>query len=103
MIEVKIKVSDIDYGSAADVLLPVLLEKLSGNADPLTAGLLAKLKGLSGGAAKAALSFFPQDIKDELAVTCMNHYNDEISRIMVSFAEQKGIGLQVSSVEVVKG
>lgn len=102
MIEMKIKVSDIDYGSAADVLLPMLLEKLSSSADPLTASLLGKLKGLSGGAAKAALSFLPQDVKDELAVACLNHYSDEISRIMVSFAEQKGIGLQVSGVEVEK-
>lgn len=102
MIEVKIKVNDIDYGSAADVLLPVLLEKLSRSADPLTAGLLVKLKGLSGSAAKAALNFLPQDVKDELAVACLNHYNDEISRIMVSFAEKKGIGLQVSGVEVAK-
>lgn len=102
MIEVKIKVTDIDYGSAADVLLPVLLDKLSDSADPLTAGLLAKLKGLSGGAAKAALRFLPQDVKDELAVACLNRYNDEISRIMVNFAEKKGIGLQLGGVEVVK-
>lgn len=103
MIEVKIKISEVDYGSAADVLLPVLLEKLSCSADPLTAGLLAKLKGLSGSAAKAALNILPQDVKDELAVACLNHYNDEISRMMVNFVEQKGIGLQVSGVEVVKG
>lgn len=102
MIEVKIKVSEIDYGAAADVLLPVLLDKLSASADPLTAGLLGKLKGLSGGAAKAALSFLPQDMKDELAVACLNHYSNDISRIMVNFAEQKGIGLQVSGVEVAK-
>lgn len=102
MIEVKIKVSDIDYGAAADVLLPVLLDKLSASADPLTASLLTKIKGLSGSAAKAALSFLPQDTKDELAVACLNHYSDDISRIMVNFAEQKGIGLQVSGVEVVK-
>ncbi len=102
MIEVKIKISDIDYGAAADVLLPILLDKLSTSADPLTAGLLPKLKGLSGSAAKAALSFLPQDVKDELAVACLNHYSGEISRMMVNLAENKGISLQVSGVEVAK-
>ena len=102
MIEVKIKVSDIDYGAAADVLLPVLLDKLSASANPFTAGLLTKLKGLSGSAAKAALSILPQDVKDELAVACLNHYSDGISQSMVNFVEQKGIGLQISGVGVSK-
>ena len=82
--------------------MPVLLDKLSASTNPLTTGLLTKMKGLSGGAAKAALSVLPQDMKDELAVACLNHYSDDISRIMVNFAEQKGIGLQIGGVEVSK-
>lgn len=102
MIEVKIKIKEVDYGTAADVLLPILLDKLSVSANPITANLLGKIKGMSGNAAKAALSMLSQDVKDELAVACLNHYSDEISSLMIDLAQKKGINVQVEGVEVVK-
>ena len=100
MIEVKIKISEVDYGAAIDVLMPVLLDKLSSSSSPIVKILLGKLKGMSGPAAKAALDMLPQETKDELAAACLNHYNEEISKLMVNVAQQKGIKVQVESVEV---
>lgn len=100
MIEVKIKISEVDYGAAIDVLMPVLLNKLSSSSSPIIKILLGKLKGMSGPAAKAALDMLPQETKDELAAACLNHYSGEISKLMVNVAQQKGINVQVESVEV---
>jgi len=100
MIEIKIKIKEVDYGAAADALLPILLDKLSTSSSPIVKILLGKLKGMSGPAAKAALDMLPQETKDELAVTCLNHYRGEISKLLVSMAQQKGIKVQVENVEV---
>lgn len=100
MIEVKIKISEVDYGAAIDVLMPVLLDKLSDSSSPIVKILVGKLKGMSGPAAKAALDMLPQETKDELAAACLNHYSEEISKLMVSVAQQKGIKVQVEGVEV---
>lgn len=99
--EVKIKVSEVNYGAAVDVLMPVLLEKLSASSNPIMKIMLGKLKGLSGPAAKAALDMLPQETKDELAAACLNHYSEEIAKLVVNLAEKKGIDVQVDSVEVV--
>lgn len=100
MIEVKIKINEVDYGAAVDALMPVLLDKLSGSSNPIVKLLLGKLKSLSGPAAKAALDALPQETKDELAVACLNHYSGEISRLMVDMAQKKDIRVQVEGVEV---
>lgn len=100
MIEVKIKVSEVDYSAAVDVLMPVLQDKLSTSANPIISLVLGKTKGLPAKAAKAALDVLPQETKDELAVACLNHYSEEIAKLMASMAQQKGIKVQVDGVEV---
>lgn len=100
MIEVKIKISDVDYSAAVDVLMPVLLDKLSGTSNPIVSLVLGKAKGLPANAAKAALDVLPQETKDELAAACLNHYSEEIAKLMASMVMQKGIKIQVDSVEV---
>jgi len=100
MIEVKIKISDVDYSAAVDVLMPVLRDKLSVTGNPIFSLVLGKAKGLPANAAKAALDVLPQETKDELAAACLNHYSEEIAKLMASMAMQKGIKIQVDGVEV---
>lgn len=100
-IEVKIIVSDVDYSGAVDVLLPILLEKVSANPNyTFLSSIVKKAEKLPAAAAKAALNALPQDTKDELAAVCLNYYGDDISRILISMAEQKNIYLKVQKVEV---
>lgn len=100
MIEVKIKISEVDYSAAVDVLMPVLLDKLSTSANPIVSLVLGKAKGLPASTAKAALDMLPQETKDELAAACLNHYSEEIAKLMTDMAQQKGITVRVEGVEV---
>ena len=100
MIDVKIKISEVDYAAAMDVLMPVLVDKLAASANPIAAIVLGKAKGLSTSAEKAALEVLPQETKDELAVACLNHYSEEISKLMVDMALRKNIKVQVEGVEI---
>lgn len=101
MIDIKVSVGDVDYEAALDTLLPVLIEHLSKKSEnSLLSSLLSKTKGISAAAAKAALKTLPQDTKDELAVVCLNHYKEDMARMLTELAGQKGIALKIQSVEV---
>ena len=99
MIEMTLKIQDVDYAAAVDVLIPVLLEKLSSFPGPIPLLLLGRTKGLPATAAKAALDVLPKGTKEELAAACLNHYSDEVVQAIESLAVQKGIRLNVESVE----
>lgn len=97
MIEMTLKIQDVDYASAVDVLMPVLLDKLS---VPIPSFLLGKTKGLPSSAAKAALDVLPKSVKDEMAAACLNHYSGEVVQAIESLAARKDIRLSVESVAV---
>lgn len=97
--EIKIMISDIDYIAAIDILAPALADKLSGCSNPVAALAFGRAKDLSVAAAKAALKALPQNTRDELAAVCLNHYREEISRLIVSMAARQSLSLKVQGIE----
>ena len=90
MIDIKISVSNVDYEAALDTLLPVLLEHLSKKTEnAFLSSILSKTTGVSLIAAKAALKALPQDTKDDLAAACLNHYKEDIQRLLTEASKQK--------------
>ncbi|WP_195975947.1 hypothetical protein [Hydrogeniiclostridium mannosilyticum] len=101
MIDIKISVSNVDYEAALDTLLPVLLEHLSKKTEnAFLSSILSKTKGVSSIAVKAALKTLPQDTRDDLAVACLNHYKDDIQRLLTEASKQKGIALQIDGINI---
>ena len=101
MIEIKMKVDEVDYERALETLLPLLAEHFSSKTDnALISGILSKTKGLPVAAVKAMLKTFPQETKDERAVFCLNYYGENISHMLTDTLEKQGISLKVQSVEV---
>ena len=101
MIDIKISVSNVDYEAALDTLLPVLLEHLSKKTEnAFLSSILSKTKGVSSIATKAALKTLPQDTRDDLAVSCLNHYKDDIQRLLTEVSKQKGIALQIDGINI---
>ena len=100
MIEIKLQISEVDYASASDSILPVLLERLPLPDNAIAAAALKKIRKLPVGAAHAALKILPQKTKDELAAACVNHYREQLSEKAVSMAGQKGVSLKVDGIQV---
>ena len=98
MIEIKIKIDEVDYDSAVSTLIPMLLKKQARN-NPIFE-VLKKIEGLPVGAAKAALKVLPRDTKDELAVACLNNYSENISKELVKLLGKNGIRLKVQGIHV---
>lgn len=99
MMEVKIKVSDVDYAAAIDALLPVLADKLSSCSNPIAALAFGKAKSFSTSAAKAALHTLPEKVKDDLAAACLNHYSGDLSQVISDIANRQNIPLKVHNIE----
>lgn len=101
MIELNIKIKDVDYGAAVESFLPMTIEKIAGKEET---GILAKLLGknssLSTSVAKAALSVIPQNKKDEIAIAIIEKYKEEITKNLVSYAAEQGLILQVQEIGI---
>lgn len=93
MIELKIDISDLDYGALAELLLPYMTQQ-SGGADANS-----RLTGIIGlGAAKALLAKMPAEKKDELLARYVNKNTERINKLIGDAAEAKGIKITVSNV-----
>lgn len=101
MIEIKIKVSDADYGTAIEAYLPVVMEKMSEKED---AGFITRMVGknssLSTAVIKAALSVMPQSKKDEIAVACLERYKEDITKNILDFAKDKGLSFRLEDIQI---
>ncbi len=101
MIEMKIQISDTDYGAAIEAFLPVIIEKMSEKEE---AGFISKMIGknssLPASVIKAALSVMPQSTKDEIAVACLDRFKEDISKMILDFAKDKGLNFHLENIQI---
>lgn len=103
MLELKIDISELDYGSIAQQALPVVLERLrASKGDSKIIQLLQGLGHLPSDAVKMMLSAMPQDTKDAIALAFLNSYKDELAEQINKFAAQKGVQLTIAGIEASK-
>lgn len=99
MLEFKISVSDLDYGAAAAMLLPIVKEKAA--ADPLgnkAVKLLLGMANAAGDLPKNMINALPQDVKDEMVVMLVNNYKDKLIEMVRNKAAAKNIAVTVEDV-----
>lgn len=100
MIELRIKLDNIDYGSLAQQVLPVALEKLGeAHGDNKAVQALQELGHLPGGVVKMMLKTLPQSTKDAIAQAFLQSYTDELADQISRFAESKGIHFDVVEIQ----
>lgn len=97
MMEIKIKLSDIDYDAVIDALAPVLASSKRCNTTASPA--FEKAKGWSLAAVKATLRALPQGARDKLAAVCLNHYSEELSRMIAGMVRRQSFALEVQGIE----
>ncbi len=102
MIEVKIKLDNIDYGGAVDLLIPIL--RMKANEHPELEALIYSLtsSNLAASAAKAAIKALPQSIKDELAVSLVKNYQDKIIGDIKKSANKRGFDFEIEGLIIRK-
>jgi hypothetical protein len=103
MIEIKLRVGDVDYDSLAELLLPAVFEQMGQGADsPLWSRLLFSSQGLTEAAAKAVLKKLSRDKKEEILVKYINKNGSVFAEAFKQMAYDRGIRLAVEKVEARK-
>lgn len=96
MIEIKIKLDDIDYSGIAELAMPVVKEKL-GERGGFLGGLIGNHvpESALSGALNGFLSFLSPEQRDEVALSLINKYEDKIVGILQKTASDHGVSLKV--------
>lgn len=103
MIELKINIESIDYRNVIGKILPQVIENMKKRADAeFAVSLLSKLESASPAMVKASLALLPQEMKDELAVACLEHYKQEICNAINKIAKEKDIDIIIGEIQASK-
>ena len=101
MIEVKILVDSVDYDSIAEMLVPMLTEKIEKKG-----GIMGKLAGSQKdfvtNTARKMLSKMSQEKKDELVIDMVNKKHDLLIGKASALAASKGVGMKIRSISAKK-
>ncbi len=103
MIELKLKLDDIDYSGIAELAMPIVKEKLSESGN-FVGGLIGK--HIPAAAMNAALSGFLQFLtpeqKDEIVLSLINKYEKNIIDILQQTALNNGVDLTIKGLNASK-
>ncbi len=100
MIEIKVKIENIDYAKLAETMFP-LLQKEAQESNGLWAMAVREMKNAPNETVlRGILSLLPQKTKDKLAVKLFEKYKQDLPGIITSFAEDQGISLDVVDVDI---
>ena len=102
MIELKLKIEDIDYDSVADILAPALKDRIDSSEFPAWARLLFLAGGMDGAAFKKILSRVPDDAIDGFVVKLLNEKSEKASQIIEDMAASNGIKIKIADVKATK-
>ena len=100
MIEVKILVDDIDYDSVADLLMPIVGDKLQEKGGIV--GKLGSKKERLSGVAHKVLGKMSQEKKDQTVVNLATKKHDLIIEKISGLVAKKGIGVKIKDVSIRK-
>ena len=103
MIEITMKIDNIDHEGLAKTLLPLISQHLSESDNRSLGTILSALSrpgSIGGGAAMAILSKMSPEAKDELVVKCLNAGKEQIIRSLEQAAANGGFALEIKEADV---
>ena len=103
MLELKILIDDVDYNSLAELLVPLLAEKLEKDGKGgILGGVLAGNPEMAVSMARTLLNAMPQEKKDELVVQLITKNREKLLQKGRELAARNGVRLQLCDVAAKK-
>ena len=103
MIELKILVDNIDYDSVADLLVPLIADKMKdGDKGGLLGGILAKNPATAKTMAHTLLKTMSQEKRDEMLVQLVTKHREKLLQKGKSALTKKGVKLELCDVAAKK-
>lgn len=101
MLEMTVLISEVDYSTISERVIPMLLEKTrDGDENNRIGALLARFAKLPEKAAAAALSVLPQSAKDDIAMYLIRTYDQKVLCAIENFFRSNRIPLCINSIAV---
>lgn len=95
MLKLELEISELDYKTLVDYLLPLMGDQLRSSGNPL--GMLLS-NGMSAGMAKRILDTVPNQQVDALIADVINGNSLHLAGKIEEAAEQNHVGIKVNSI-----
>lgn len=103
MIELKISLDSIDYSGIAELVMPLVKDKLADNDNILVRSIFENVNPDSmSRVLNSALNLLSQDQKDEITISLFERYKDRIVKTIEQTAQSKGIELSIKELSLDK-
>lgn len=103
MIELKISLDSIDYSGIAELVMPLVRDKLANNGNILVRRIFENTNPDSmSHVLNSALNLLPQEQKDEITISLFEKYKDKIVNILEQAACDRGVDLKVKELSIEK-
>ena len=103
MIELKILVDNIDYDSVADLLVPLIAEKMrEGDKGGILGGILANNPSTATSMAHTLLKTMSQDKRDDLLLQLGTKYRDKLLQKGRELLDKNGVQMELCDIAVKK-
>jgi len=103
MIELKILVDNIDYDSIADMLVPLIAEKMrEGEKGGILGGILAKNPSTATSMAHTLLKTMSQDKRDDLLLQLGTKYRDKLLQKGRELLDKNGVQMELCDIAIKK-
>lgn len=99
MVELKIKISDIDFESIADVMAPAIIGELDSQNVPGWVKMMLLGSGMNGDGVKKIMKHFSEDKLESFTVKGINKNSDKACELLEQMAKGQGVNIKISSVE----
>ena len=99
MVEIKIKLDDLDYTNIIKVAFPIIKKKAE-TETAMWATVVRHINEPDEATIEGLLKLIPAGAKDKLVEAALEKYKDEIPAALTSLAESKGLKLNITDVEI---
>jgi hypothetical protein len=97
--KITLEIEELDYGSVAAALLPMVHEKFEKEDGSVGTKILSKLTALSPAVAKKMVNLLPRDTQNEIAVLLINKNKEKIVELATELAAEKNISVKIGNLE----
>ncbi len=99
VVEIKIKLDDLDYVNIIKVAFPIIKKKAE-TETAMWASVVRHIDEPDERTIEGLLKFIPASTKDKLVEAALEKYKDGIPAALTSLAESKGLKLNITDVEI---
>lgn len=99
MVEIKIKLDNLDYASIVKVAFPIIRKKAE-NETAAWAIVMRRIDEPDEETIEGLLKLIPVGAKNKLIEMALEKYKEEIPAALISLAESKGLKLNITDVDI---